>query len=521
MALADALGTNTMGGLPVSQRASVIPGGKFDSVQNYQTDSDLEPLMRQSREGAEAARALPGIESKQKEAIVTKQLSGEQKAFEDYRKAVQEASSTEDLNKIIERRNREFVPTQETAGDIANIFTITNLLGFALGGLGKGHAQQAMSAMNGMLEGHLQGREDEYKKQKTIYEENQKALDKLVTTLQEKKKEAMELAKTDYDGALVNLKQEMHAAGMPFVAEIADKQGLVALGNYADKMIDKVEKLRKLNQDHQDKVEARKAREKQAEDSLALRREIYEGRQAGSKLDSNEISALADDVGTYSMDIKQVPAKIRAKVLETVASKYPGWSQQVYGDRDKAYQQYANPNGTGAKQIQSLSVVAQHIDALEHFGEALNNSRNPMYNQARNWFATQLGHPEVTNFDTAKQVVAQEILKAVGGGGVQARADRAEAEQALNAAKSPAQLKGAINTIKKLIEARLDVVGKAYESSTGRKDFYTNMIDSNVVDTLKNKAAEEKIPTITTKSEYDALPKGAYFIEDGKRYRKP
>jgi len=268
MALADALGTNTMGGLPVSQRASVIPGGKFDSVENYQSESDIEPLQRQSREGAQAARLLPGIEAQQKEAISTKQLSGEQKAFEDYRKSVQEASSTEDLNKIVERRNREFVPTQETAGDIANIFTITNLLGFALGGLGKGHAQQAMSAMNGMLEGHLQGREDEYKKQKTIYEENQKALDKLVTTLQEKKKAAMELAKTDYDGALVNLKQEMHAAGMPFVAEIANKQGLIALGNYADKMIKNLETLKSKTETVRQKELDRQSREKIAQEAL-------------------------------------------------------------------------------------------------------------------------------------------------------------------------------------------------------------------------------------------------------------
>jgi len=38
--------------------------------------------------------------------------------------------------------------------------------------------QAAMSAMNGMLEGHQKGRADLYKQQKDIFETNQKLLDK-------------------------------------------------------------------------------------------------------------------------------------------------------------------------------------------------------------------------------------------------------------------------------------------------------------------------------------------------------
>jgi hypothetical protein len=285
--------------LPVSKRASVVPGGKFDSPENYVNTEDMQPLFRQSKEASQAAVELPAIKARQQAAVGEAQTKGETKAFEDYKKAIEGAGISDELNKVIERRNREFIPTQETAGDLATMFTITNLVGFALGGLAKGHAQQAMSAMNGMLEGHIKGRDDEYKKQKTIYEENQKALDKLVTTLQEKKKEAMELAKTDYDGALIKLKEQLHTIGAPFAAEYADKQGLVALGEYADKMIDKVEKLRKLNQDHQDKIDREKREEKRdanlaafRQKEIALREREVELREQDAR---NKLAKAEDD----------------------------------------------------------------------------------------------------------------------------------------------------------------------------------------------------------------------------------
>jgi len=68
--------------------------------------------------------------------------------------------------KVKERADTTFVPTKETAADMGLLFTLTNIVGFMIGGKSKGNAQQAMSAMNGMLEGHQKGREDLYKERK-------------------------------------------------------------------------------------------------------------------------------------------------------------------------------------------------------------------------------------------------------------------------------------------------------------------------------------------------------------------
>ena len=44
-------------------------------------------------------------------------------------------------------------------------------------------------------------------------------------------------------------------------------------------------------------------------------------------------------------------------------------------------------------------------------------------------------------------------------------------------------------------------------------------IGEGPIDAKAVKAKE--VPTVTTKEQFDALPSGSEFIEDGKKYRKP
>ena len=225
MALEDSLGVNSLSGLPQ------LTGGS--KPEDYSKARDV---------GALAKGDLAGLQTRQKEASETAKLKGQEQALTGYKTALEDTGMSNQINQVIEQRNKQFVPTQETAGDLSNLFTLTSLVGFMLGGAGKGHAQQALSAMNGMLEGHNLGNEDRYKKEKAIYEENSKALDKLASSLQEKKKEVLELAKTDYEAALLKAEESAHSAGAPFLAEIARKQGLVSYGEYADSVLKQIEK---------------------------------------------------------------------------------------------------------------------------------------------------------------------------------------------------------------------------------------------------------------------------------------
>ena len=92
------------------------------------------------------------------------------------------------------------------------------------------------------------------------------------------------------------------------------------------------------------------------------------------------------------------------------------------------------------------------------------------FNTIGNLVAKQTGQPAPTNFDAAKQIVTSEVIKAVvaSGGGVR---ERQEAEANFASASSPAQLKGVIDSYKKLLGGQLNSLGLQYENGTGRTDF--------------------------------------------------
>ena len=88
-----------------------------------------------------------------------------------------------DYRQALEDKAKPFIPNEENAQDMMALFGLLNVVGFAIGSGGKEYSQAAMSAMNGMLEGHRKGREDLYKKEKSIFEINQRQLDSRIKQL--------------------------------------------------------------------------------------------------------------------------------------------------------------------------------------------------------------------------------------------------------------------------------------------------------------------------------------------------
>jgi len=126
--------------------------------------------------------------------------------------------------------------------------------------------------------------------------------------------------------------------------------------------------------------------------------------------------------------------------------------------------------GKNGNTVRSLNVAVNHLDTLGQLSEALNNNDINLFNKLGNAYAQQTGNPIPTNFNAAKKIVADEIVKGIvgSGGGV---ADREEAANSINAANSPAQLKGVIDTYKQLLGGQLSGLKQQYETTTGKKDF--------------------------------------------------
>jgi hypothetical protein len=183
-------------------------------------------------------------------------------------------------------------------------------------------------------------------------------------------------------------------------------------------------------------------------------------------------------------------------------------AKQINPDYDVATHQAVQKGikdfGTGKQgnTVRSFNVGLSHLDTLEKLADALNNGDTQLVNKIGNAVATQTGQTAPTNFESAKKIVGDEIVKAIvgSGGGV---ADRDEIAKTISAASSPAQLKGVINTYKELMVGQLGGLEQQYESTTKRKDFKDKYLSKEARDVYARKAQ----PAPAANTEVDALLK--------------
>ena len=158
--------------------------------------------------------------------------------------------------------------------------------------------------------------------------------------------------------------------------------------------------------------------------------------------------------------------------------------------------------------VRSFNVVNDHLTTLGQLSDALQNNDVQLVNKVGNFVATQTGGTAPTNFDAAKRIVADEVTKAVLGS-AGALGDRKAVDDAINAAKSPEQLKGVIKTYQDLINGQLNGFRQQYKAGGGSKNFDTDIlgrapaaatsaaIPQNAIDALKaGKGTDEQFDAI-------------------------
>lgn len=266
--------------------------------------------------------------------------------------------------------------------------------------------------------------------------------------------------------------------------------------------------------------EAEKGRNDRAAASIAAR-----PTNQPASADNVEVAAQAISnyqqapLGAYAMRSPYGQA-VMARVMEL----NPDYQANEFGARSKAYKDFAS--GKQGTQVASFNRSFAHLDTLGKLSEALGNNDIQGFNKLKNSFASQTGKAAPSNFDAAKKVVADEIVKAIvgAGGGV---ADREEAARTINSASSPAQLAGVVETYKELIGGQLSSLQQQYEQSTGRKDF-NRFLSKPVIDYARDHPLSgEQVPggqqggdavRVNTPQEAMALPPGTVFMTpDGRR----
>lgn len=193
--------------------------------------SDVEMMQAKDLARENVGKADIGIEQArrdEKTADLTSQAELEAEFAERRKNMPEMAALKEGREKL---RGMEFVPTKDTVQDIAGLFSLIGVIGMAVGGGGRMASQQAMGAMNGMMEGHRKGRADLFKKEQIEFDKNFKAMQTAVSSLKDEYSEALEIEKTDKEAGRIARAMALNKAGSPVLKAMEAKQGAVNVMN--------------------------------------------------------------------------------------------------------------------------------------------------------------------------------------------------------------------------------------------------------------------------------------------------
>ena len=225
--------------------------------------------------------------------------------------------------------DEHFAPTKENLQDQAGLFSLINVIGFAIGSGGKQNAMQAMHAMNGMLEGHQKGRADVFKEEQVKFDKNFKALQQKATFLENELRHSLEEFTRDKRAADERAAAAFAEAGADFMKTYAEKNGLVAAYERAKevrKSLDKAvdgERLRK--ERNEDKAFSERQRLLDREQEIRLAAQL---RQEGKSEKVTQQTMMAQravnalgGVASAVEGIMELPAGTTTGVLPNLQTK--------------------------------------------------------------------------------------------------------------------------------------------------------------------------------------------------------
>ncbi len=148
-------------------------------------------------------------------------------------------------------------------------------------------------------------------------------------------------------------------------------------------------------------------------------------------------------------------------------------------------------SGASAKNLTALNTAEQHIATLEKAAKDLPRHGGMPFatgvNAVQNWLSETSGKPAVTNFNTVRTKVADEVSKAFVGAGAIAEQNIKRELDNLSPNMSEAQYKGTIENLRTLLQGRRNELRASYERGMGGSGLTPEMI-SAVPDTKEASA---------------------------------
>jgi hypothetical protein len=291
--LARALGTTPgVAPIPLAKGAPTAPVAPMPSQSLDQIAQDPSQALAGKDPAAMLRQSVQmGLRAGDEESLAKKQQAENAVKWQQENTRLAEKTA-EDSKNAMEARKRDmqeaspFVPTQESARDLAAIFSLLSVAAFGSGGRGKYAGMQALSGMTGAMKGYKEGQKAIYDKEVKTFEENLQAIKSHNDKVEKIYHDAMDLMAKNKDLGEQKIKELQAMDNTGIIAQLARSHkyqqvgdAIKTVGDAVQKAQDKVDALK---QKHADRAAEWGHQEKMAKERNAVDERLA-GIRAGAK----------------------------------------------------------------------------------------------------------------------------------------------------------------------------------------------------------------------------------------------
>jgi hypothetical protein len=203
---------------------------------------------------------------------------------------------------------------------------------------------------------------------------------------------------------------------------------------------------------------------------------------------SDALDASAEQIASYNAPPLSGFAMARGQgpeIMKRIKEVNPEYNAQKYQVAQRVRNDFAS-GAQSAKSMDAMNTVVHHLSVFDDLGKALQNRDTNAINRVVNYVRSELGHPEVTNFDTAKGIISDEVIKAVVGSG--AVFDREGMQRNLNSARSPEQLQQQASEIRRLMAGRMGAMYQRWSSVPLPADEFVAKLEPETIEGIRGYA---------------------------------
>jgi len=372
MALADSLNT---------PKASAFLSGKGmpPTPKGYVGAQEIGPIKEELAQARSKAEKDVGMADVNIERVKEQQKISELESQEAFaKKTAEDVKVLPEREKLKAKREEfadmKFVPTKDTAQDIAGLFSLVNVIGMAMGGGSKQNAQQAMYAMNGMLEGYQKGRGDLYKKEKESFDKNFKAMQEAVKTLEKDYEEALKIYQYDKEAGDMSRKLAVARSGSSqIIKALEDRVGMIGALNFikdtstsVDKVVEVLNNLQKSSDDRRFKEASLLLRQANAENKAARSPAAKAQGQNALTFASRQYGNIANAVQDLK-NMQMLPATAQSPAFAGMIGVDPGTAlasisalaaRTITSKEEKAFEQITNSLDAALSRLEAQGLAS-------------------------------------------------------------------------------------------------------------------------------------------------------------------